>query len=80
MMQLLSSLFSFGQGSRTYLAGAVLAGIGGFLFLTGSDSTFALTLLAQGGGLAALRSAVARVQDYLATLDKRLDAAARVLG
>lgn len=80
MIQWLLSLLNLGQGSRTYLAGAVLAGIGGFLFLTGSDSTLALALLAQGGGLAALRSAVGRVQEYLSALEKRLDAAGRTLG
>ena len=76
MTRLVSWLLSLGQGSRTYLASAVLAGIGGFLFLTGSDSTFALTLLAQGGGLAALRIASAASMSYLANLEKRLDSAA----
>jgi hypothetical protein len=74
MIKLLTSLLGLGQGTRTYLASAVLAALGGFLFLTGSDSTLALTLLAQGGGLAALRSAVGRVQAYLSDLEKRLNA------
>ncbi len=75
MINWLLSLFGIAQGSRTYLASAVLAGIGGFLFLTGSDSTLALALLAQGGGLAALRNAIARVHDYLTSLETRLNAA-----
>lgn len=74
MIGWLLSLLGIGQGSRTYLASAVLVGIGGFLFLTGSDSTLALALLAQGGGLAALRSAITRVQDYLKSLETRLNA------
>lgn len=66
-------LLSFWDGSKTYLASAALAGLGALLLSFG-DGTLGLALLAHGGGLAALRHAVARLQTLLAGLAAKLDA------
>jgi hypothetical protein len=76
VIQLLKELLQTGQGSRTYLASAALAALGTLLLAAGGDQTFALFLLAQSGGLAALRSAIGRIQTYLKSLEGRLDSAA----
>lgn len=79
MITFLQRLLSTWQGGRTYLASAVLAGLGTLLLATGGEGTFATALLAQGGGLAALRHAIGRVQSYLATLEQRLESVARTM-
>ena len=79
MIPLFKQLLSTFQGARTYLAGALLAGLSVILLALGGDTTFAVFLLAQGGGLAALRSAIGRVHSFLATLEQRLDVPAKKL-
>ena len=56
------------NGQKTYLASAVLAFLGvGLLWL--GDGTLGSILLANSGGLAALRHALARLQTMLHDLD-----------
>lgn len=64
MLRLLQ-LFQSINGSKTYLASGVLSLAGVVILLFGGDSRWALSLLAQGGGLAALRHAVAKLHDQL---------------
>ena len=73
MIDLLSRLLSPWVGSKTYLVSAILAGLGVFT-LTYGDGTLGLILLANGGGLAALRHALARLQAFLADVQAKLDA------
>lgn len=55
---------SLWNGSKTYLASSLLAGLGTLLLFFG-DGKLGLALLANGGGLAALRHAVAKVHALL---------------
>lgn len=61
------------NGSKTYLISAVMAVVGGALLYVG-DGTLGMILLANGGGLAALRHAVSKVQTLLSDLQGKLDA------
>jgi hypothetical protein len=70
-MSLLQSLLARLDGRKSYLASALLAVAGVLLLYTGS-STLGLILLANGGGVAALRHALAKLQAVLADLEHRL--------
>ena len=66
------NLLNLLSGWRTYLAGSVLAGLGVVLLYLGDDK-LGLALLANGGGLAALRSAVGKMEEVLKELHGKLD-------
>jgi hypothetical protein len=79
LLQLVAPLLQRWQGSRTYVAGALLAGLGVLLLAKGGDTTFALFLIAQGGGLAALRSSISGIQTFLTSLQQRLDSVGKAI-